>query len=764
MALEIVAVRSTRWMRRAFLLVAGAVMLADAPPAAASDGPPRLCLALSGGGARGFAHVGVLKVLEELRVPIDCIAGTSMGALVGGLYAAGYSPDEIERLLAGVDWADMYRDRPARRALAFRRKDDDRRYLLDFEFGLRKGGLLIPAGRITGGKLGLLLRSVSLRVVTVDRFDDLPIRFRAVATDLTTGDRVVLDRGDLPTALRASMAIPGVFAPVTIEGRVLVDGGLVDNLPVDAAREMGAGIVLAVDASTQLRPAEQLQSLFSVLSQVVTLAGHENLGRARRMADVLLQPDLEGYAASDFNDFAAIVDRGERAARARLADLARYSATTGDFRRWQHRRAVSPPVPERVDFVDVTGLERVDSRYVRARLRLKPGDAPDPAAVEADLNALYGLGDFERIDYSRTSDRDRNGLALAFTEKAWGPTYVRFGLDAFTDFGSDSTLTLLGNVTRRQLNTRGAEWRTDAFAGRTIGAASEFYQPLDWAGRYFVAARLAALHAGYSYFEQGHRSAEYETRRYGVGIDGGVQFERWGEVRVGLRRGTADVAVRTGAADLPEFEVSVGNLVLAGALDTLDHATFPTSGSMAEVSLVSAVPELGARTTRLTADEPQRLEPHDKLTFKAMHFFSRGGRTYFGGLDGGSSLGSELPANERFRLGLGGLLSLSGFAEGELTGQHYVVARVGAHQRIAQLTPALGRGIYAGGWLEAARVAERWGDLGADGLMFSGTVLLGVDTALGPIHLAYSLAEAGHRRVYVAIGRSLSNAGVRLDR
>jgi NTE family protein len=743
------------------LVIATASMGATARVGAAGSDPPRVCLALSGGGARGFAHVGVLKVLEELRVPIHCIAGTSMGALVGGLYAAGYTPEEIEAQLAAIDWADMYRDRPPRRLLTFRRKDDDRRYLLDFELGLRNQGLVVPRGRITGGKLGLLLRSLSLRAITVERFDDLPIRFRAVATDLATGQRVVLDRGDLPTALRASMAIPGVFSPVTIGSLALVDGGVVDNLPVDAVREMGADIVIAVDATTPPLPASEVQSLFSVLSQMVTLAGHENLERARQEADVLLQPDLTGYAAADFYDFPGIVSSGEREVR-RLADgLTRYASPADEFRQWQLRRTAARPFPTRVDFIDIRGLEGVDVRYVRARLRLQPGDAPDPAALDADLSALYGLGDFERIDYARKEQNGRTGVELAFSEKPWGPTYLQFGLNAGSDFSDDATFTLIGNVTRRHVNARGAEWRTDLLAGRTLGVTSEFYQPLDWAGRYFVAPQLIALQAGHPLFDQGHRLAQYVARRYVAGIDGGIQFRRSGEVRVGVRWGTADTTVRTGAPDLPQFDVRVGAVVARGVFDTLDHGTFPTSGTTADVSLVRALRVLGAQTARVDPAGSRLLEPHDKLVFRAMRFFEYRSRTFFGGVDGGSSLGTELPQPERFRLG--GLLSLSGFAEGELSGQHYLIGRAGMHQRVARLVPAFGRGVYAGAWVEAASASERWRDLTAQNVVFSTTVLLGADTVLGPILAAYGLGEAGHRRFYVAFGRGISNAGLRLD-
>lgn len=734
---------------------------AGAQVGAVATDAPRICLALSGGGARGLTHVGVLKVLEELRVPIDCIAGTSMGALVGGLYAAGYTPGEIEAHLAAIDWADMYRDRPPRRSLSFRRKEDDRRYLLDFELGVRNRSLVAPAGRITGGKLALLLRSLSLRVVTVEHFDDLLIRFRAVATDLATGRRVVLDRGDLPTALRASMAIPGVFSPVTINGRVLVDGGLVDNLPVDAAREMGADVVIAVDASTAPRPASELQSLFSVLSQIVTLAGHENLVSARRSADLLLQPDLTGYTAADFYEFTGIVSRGEQEARRVAANLGRYTADADDFRQWQLHRAASPPLPAAVDFIDITGLERVDARYVRARLGLQPGEAPDPVTLDADLIALYGLGDFERIDYARKERDGRVGVDLAFSEKPWGPTYLRFGLNASSDFSEDATFTLLGNVTRRHINARGAEWRSDVFIGETLGLISEFYQPLDWAGRYFVAPKVVAIELGHAHYEDGHRTAQYASRRYVAGIDAGIQFGRSGELRAGIRRGTADRFVRTGAPELPAFDVRVGAVVAGGVFDTLDHGSFPTAGTTAEVTLVSAQPALGARTARVDASGVRLLEPHDTLAFRAMHFFSRGPFVFFGGLEGGSSLGTELAQSDRFQLG--GLLSLSGFAEGELSGQHYVVGRAGMHRRIARLAPAFGRGIYAGAWVEAASASERWRDLAARDAMFSGTILFGADTALGPILVGYGAGEAGHRRFYVTFGRSISNARLRLD-
>jgi NTE family protein len=261
--------RIARFPAAVCCLLTASLAMTDVPPVPGAQAGtrttspgerPRIGLVLSGGGARGFAHVGVLRVLEQLRIPIDAVAGTSMGAVVGGLYASGMSAAAIEELAKSTDWNEAFRDRSPRGDMSFRRKQDDREFLVRFPLGVKSGRLRVPRGLIQGQKLAQILRRETVAVAGVDDFDLLPSQFRAVATDLETGERQVLASGDLTEAVRASMSAPGVIAPVEMNGRLLVDGGLVENLPVDVAKEMGVDVVIAVDVGYQLVGRRDLNS------------------------------------------------------------------------------------------------------------------------------------------------------------------------------------------------------------------------------------------------------------------------------------------------------------------------------------------------------------------------------------------------------------------------------------------------------------------------------------------------------------------------
>src|SRR6266850_3678945 len=459
---------------------------APSAPAPAFAAPPgeargRFGLALSGGGARGLAHVGVLKVLEELRVPIDVIAGTSIGAVVGGLYASGMSPDEIAREMERVHWAALFDDRPPRPDLPYRRKQDDSSAFIDFELGLRSGRILLPRGLIAGQKLEFLFKSLTARAAFIDDFDRLPIPFRAVATDLADGSMVALSRGDLGEALRASMSLPGTLAPAEIDGRHLVDGGLVRNLPVDVARGMGADLVIAVDVTTPFDPVDSLKTVADVTRQVADMLTQDNVTGQAVSADVLIRPDLAAVSATNFAAGAEALRRGEEATRAQADVLGRYSLPPDAFEaRLREVRGARAALPTRIDSVRIEGARRVDRRVLERRIRTRPGTALDLGLLQADLSRLYGLGDFEKVDYRLSRTDGGADLLIHAEEKPWGPNYLRFGLTFVNDLEGDSDFGVLARYTRTRMDALGAEWRSDVKIGRNRSLASEFHQPLDF--------------------------------------------------------------------------------------------------------------------------------------------------------------------------------------------------------------------------------------------------------------------------------------------
>jgi len=356
---------------------------------------PRIGLVLSGGGALGLAHIGVLKVLEELHVPVDCVAGTSMGAIVGGLYAAGYAPEEIERLAYELPWSKLIEDQPDRRHLPYRRKVDDQTYLTPIQLGLSGGRLRMPSGLIAGHRLGIELRLLTLRVLGSDDFDRLPLPFRAVAADIGNGEMVVLRRGELARAMRASMAVPGVFSPVELDGRLLVDGGVVDNLPVDQARAMGADIVIAVDVGTPMAAKRRPDSIASILSRTTDMLTRVNVERMLPSVDLLIQPEVRTFGLLDFDQGREILPKGETAARARAVDLARLAVDDGEWQAFLRRhRRTTPQV--RITALSVDPGPGLDQRTISTRSRPDRGPRSTPRSYAVTYVVFGSSGSSRR--------------------------------------------------------------------------------------------------------------------------------------------------------------------------------------------------------------------------------------------------------------------------------------------------------------------------------------------------------------------------------
>ncbi len=719
-------------------------MPAPAPhrsPAAAGSSRPKIGLALSGGGVRGFAHVGVLEVLEEMRVPIDYIAGTSMGAIIGGLYASGLSPEQIRAVVLGLDWNDLFNDRPPRRDLWFRRKEDDTSDLVKLEMGLKNGRLLLPRGLVAGQKIGYALETLTLNAANVREFNRLPIPFRAVATDLVTGEMVVLERGNLGDAMRASMSVPGAVAPSEIDGRLLVDGGLVRNLPVDVARAMGADVVIAVDASTPLLSREALRSLSDVTLQVTGMLTHQNVEEQIKKADVAIVPDLGMTSVTDYAKSADILELGKAAARAQRDALVSYALPEPESKeRLARLRAPLTGLPH-VDAVTVEGAARVDRRIIKRRVKTRAGGPLDLDVLKGDLARIYELGDFERVDYELAEGGGRTRLVIRAREKSWGPNFVRFGVNLRNDFQGDTDFNVVSRLTMTRLDPLGAEWRSDVQFGETRRISSEFYQPLDFSGVLFVAPSLDYVNSTVGVFDGENKIAEYETREISGSFALGAQLGRYGETRIGVLRGRVRARPSVGSPDLPLLAVPTAAYAARVLIDRLDDPNFPSQGRRALLDVYLARRDLGSDVS------------YDRVLGSIVQIYSRGRHHVFLGLDGGTDLGTDLPFYDEFPVG--GLFSLSGFKEGQLRGQVFGVARSGYYRRSGRLSGVFGRGIYLGGWLEAGNAWASSRDVGVNDLRYAATLVLGVDTYFGPLFLGYGHADGGHDAFYLSMGRSL---------
>jgi NTE family protein len=712
---------------------------------ATPESRPRIGLVLSGGGARGGAHVGVLQVMEELRIPVDYIAGTSMGAIIGGLYAAGYSPAQMQQALQEVDWKAAFNDDPPRKYISYRRKEDDRDSLFRFELGVGRGGFSFPAGLIAGQKLQFILRSLTLDVRDVDDFDALPIPYRAIAADLETGEMVVLSRGDLAEAMRASMSIPGVFTPVELEDRVLVDGGIARNLPVDVARSMGADWIIAVNVGTPPGQLREQQSPFSVASRTMSVLSKRNVGEQLALLgehDLLIVPDLEQVRTADFERIDIAVEQGLEAARLSESDLRRFTVSEDEYAAFLRRQRASnrdDAHPVTIDQVDVVGLERIDPRIVTRRITTRPGQALDLEAVKSDLAQVARIGEFEHVGFRLEPLAENHArLVIDVREKSWGPSYLRFGLRLDSDLEGQGDFSFLANYRRASVNRFGAEWKTVLEVGDVDRLFSEFYQPLGFSGFWFVAPQIELEHDEGEFFLSTGALALADLTRRQARFDLGLQFGHWGEFRVGVVKGSLDGEELSGAA-AASLDAEIGGWRGRFTLDRLDNAYFPRRGTFARISGFFSRKNFGADET------------YDKLSLDFRQAWSIGRGTVFAKLDLDTDLGSGIPFYDQFRLG--GFFNLSGLPADRLQGNVASHTALGYYWQIMELPSFIGGGVYVGGTLEAGNVWPSVDDAGIDDLLGAGLVFLGAETILGPVYLGYGRAEGGEDSFYLRLGR-----------
>lgn len=734
-----------RWLPRLlalFLLLSGQVAAADEP---AGEPRPRIGLALSGGGARGCAHVGVLKVLEELRIPVDYIAGTSMGAIVGGLYSSGLSAAEVEEVLAAMDWETIAEDEQPRRDRVYRRKQDDQRYVMNLEIGL--DGWVLPRGLRSGQRFTFELHRHTWPVVDIRDFSELPVPFKAVAVDLETGERVLLDRGSLPLAMRASMSIPGVFTPVELGGRLLVDGGIVANLPIDVVRAMGADVVIAVNIGDRLVGRDELGSMVAVTSQAMTISSSQSVEALLPTADLVLTPQVAGRGALDFSDVEGVIGEGEAEARRHTDVLADLALPEEEYARYLEQKRPPAPAPHQVSRVELRGLERVDERIVRRVMETGAGEPLQLDVLGRDLERIYGLGDFELVDFEAVPEEGGLAAVVTVKEKRGGPFFFRSAINLDLDQDQSSEASFLLDVTAIRLNRLGLEWRTDARLGSQQWLESELYQPLDLDGRWFVAVAAGYRREVFTLFDADRPVGELERRTSGASLGLGRVLGTSGEVRVGAFREQREQDLLSGPEGFGGPGGLDGTVDVAGwqanlSVDRLDSIYFPRSGQLGNLAVVLSRPELGA-------DDRYQLAGLNHVGVK-----SWGRHTLLSWVELGTSLGDEQPSYAFF--GGGGLFSFSGYRRGELFGATYGVVRPTYLYRLATLPPVVGKGIYLGTWLEVGNFWLSRDDASLDDLRYAATLALGAETVIGPAYLAVGLAEDGRRQITLSIGPSFS--------
>ncbi|MBO0366258.1 patatin-like phospholipase family protein [Pseudomonas putida] len=724
------------------LLLCLMLLLTCLPITAAENTRPKVGLVLSGGAARGLAHIGVLKALEEQGVRVDAIAGTSMGAVIGGLYASGYSVEELEKLATTLDWQQALSDAPPRKDVPFRRKQDDRDFLVKQKLSFRDDGSLgLPLGVIQGQNLALLLESKLAHTADTRDFDKLPIPFRAVATDIASGEKVVFRRGHLPQVIRASMSIPAVFAPVEMDGRLLVDGGMVDNIPLDVAREMGVDLAIVVDIGTPLRDRKQLNTVVDVLNQSITLMtrrnSEEQLANLHR-DDILIQPPLAAFGVTDFGRTAEMIEAGYRATRALDARLATLRQAEGDT-----QLAIARSPRQRTPVITAIKVEndsKVSDDVIRYYVRQPIGEPLELERLQTDMGTLYGLDYFDGVQYRVVHKGDDNTLVIKASGKRGGTDYLRLGLNLSDDMRGDSAFNLGASYRINGINRLGGEWLTRAQIGDQQELYSEFYQPLDIGSRYFVAPYLDLGSQNIEATLENDPIAEYRLQRYGFGINLGRQIGTYGEVRAGVGKAWGKADVRIGDQDLPSVSFNEGFYELKYSFDTLDNVYFPHSGEDIGLTL---------RNYDKSLDSDSNYRQWELNVDKAL---SSGADTLVLGGRYGRTLNDADVVTSSFVLG--GARQLSGFRQDSVSGQNVSLMRMVYYRR---LTPRaylpLDFPLYIGGSLERGRAWNNDNDFDS-GYINAASIFLGLETPLGPLNLSYGANSEQQQAVYLNLGHT----------
>lgn len=702
---------------------------------------PKIGLVLSGGGARGAAHIGVLKVLEELKIPIDYIAGTSMGSIVGGLYASGMNPDEIEKALTSVDWNDTFSDDPRREGRSFRRKQDDYIYLVKSKAGFNDGDIDLPSGLIQGQKIDLLFNSLTMPVTEVDDFDKLDIPFRAVATDIVTGVPVILRSGNLARSMRASMSVPAAFAAVEIEGHLLVDGGVSDNLPIDVARQMGADIIIAVDVSTPLSPRDKLTSSVAITEQLTGILSRRNTDQqiaTLTKNDFLIVPDLGDISTAGFVRAAEAIPKGVIAAelqRPRLEELSLSQAAYATY--IVARRAPANFTLPVIDYVEIDNKSRIGDDVLASYLHIEIGKPLDETQLQTDIGRIYGLELFETVNYQVVQKESGEcGLIIHVKERSWGPNYIQGGLASSNNFQGETNFNVGFAYTRTAINSLAGEWRTALQIGTDPAIATELFQPLDIYSRYFINPALFYQDTNYYEYENEDQVAEYRVKRYGASLAVGRQLGEWGEFRLGYRRFAGEAKVLVGPSSQADYNFDDGLVFAKISLDTFNNISFPTRGSLGSIEFTSASEALGSDTN------------YQQVQFNLGVAKTWGRHTLISSVTFDTTLNNDAPLESLFRAG--GLLNLSGFNQDELSGQQYGLLRLAYFRRFGdfRLMP-----IYLGGSLEQGNVWNCSEDVSLTDTLTAGSLFIGLDTPIGPFYLGYGQAEYHNSSLYLYFGK-----------
>ena len=738
--------RAVGWLSPlVFCLVfpSGVVAADDESPTVAAAERPKIALVLSGGGAHAVAHLGVLRELERQRVPIDLVVGSGLGGLLGGLYAAGMSPNEIGALIKSTDWIEIFDPGSGRQDLSFRRKQDDGDFLIKYRVGIQDGKAQGATGLVSTGKLAWLLGGATLDAKYIDDFDQLPVAFRAVALDLLTGEEVDMASGSLELAILATLAAPGTFPPVRFEDRLLISGGLVNNLPVDIAKEWGADVVIAVDLPVHQSTADEVNSVFAVLDQVGNMQLQKSRSRGLELlddTDILIAPDAQAVGNQDFAGLIAAARAGQEAALAAAPRLAGLSLGEAAYDRFVADNALKLADDPIIVAIELDNQSNVADGLIEVQVTQKLNAELDIKQLEQDLRKIYAMSLFETVDFRIDRGPEGATLKIITVEDITREKFWRFGINVEDDLEGNSAYTASASFTWTQLNRLGGEWRSVMRIGERQQLSTQFYQPLDERGRWFVEPSLGFVERNVNTFVDGEIDRQFRVTNLAATLAVGRVLGNVAELRVGLLRGSGETKVNIGP-DMPTQDFDAGAFLASIRYDTIDNPFWPRFGTEAKLAWRGEREALGSDVDL------------DILVTGLSTAHSWGTRTLIGSFNVQAQVNTA-PGVQNL-LQTGGFLNLSGFPRDSLTGRYTGVARLIYYERIGiqLLRGMLDTPLFVGASLELGNAWQDSSDISVSNSLLAGSVFAGLDTIIGPVYLAGGLAEGGNSAFYLFIGR-----------
>ncbi len=710
---------------------------------AADTQRPRIGLVLSGGGARGFAHIGVLKVLEENNVPIDYIVGTSMGSIIGGLYATGLTPEEIEHGVNSIAWQKVFSDFANRDYTSFRRKQDDYDFFNLHRVGITDDGLQISPGLIEGQQIEIALDRLAYPAFHIENFDNLRIPFRAIATDIATGEAFVIKDGNLARAMRASMSIPGALPPIIIDGRLLVDGGIADNVPIDVIRKMGADIIIVVDVSAPLSTKEEIKSGIDVTSQLTTILTRRFADlqiKTLKQNDVLIVPGEAEISSSDFDKYPELIVAGEVAATEKLTDIKKLSLSFEDYASYV---TSLPTVANRnpiIEFIEIKNKTSLRDDVIRVRIHQKIGEPLDIPLLEQDISYIYGLDHSGSVVYSLQQRDEKTGLIVYVRNRDWARSYLRFGLSIESAFEIQSINNFYASYNKDNLNSLAGEFRAVASVGNEPMLSAEYYQPLNAELDYFISAKTGLVTLVVPTLIDDRIASMQRFNRRFISLSTGKLFKQTTSLSLGMRYNKGSVSAISGPPVKLFTKFIESYYFLKLQHDTLDNLSFPNSGFYSNINFRANRKDIGADSDY----EQLKIEIAGAGTFGRYTILSRVliETTLDERTDG-------LRANELFWRG--GFLELSGTIRNELPGQHFGLVETAFYRRLGDITFLP---IYAGFSLEAGNAWTLRSEINVDNIRLASSIFIGADTFLGPLYFAIGATNKGDAAFYFNISKT----------